>query len=164
MTQLLEDIDVRVDTTGIDTLLMCLGRGTKICSDVLACVNCNAFVVNAMLFATIAQQLVSLAKKVSSRLLLAHHEGPECDANNGKSHGAAEMCDGEITFGRYKIELPEMKVRLVYTMVLLHIEDLQKILANIKERIWSKKGAWELLANAQSKAAQAYWIVQELSK
>jgi hypothetical protein len=164
MTQLLEDIDINVDTTGVDTLLMGLGRGTKMCSDVLACVHCNASVDNAMLFATIAQQLVSTAKKISSRLLLIHHEGQDCDTNDWKSGGVAEMREGGITFGRYRIELPEMKIRLVYKIVLLHLEDLQKLLANIKERIGPKRGALGLLAEAESKATKVCWMIQELSK
>ena len=131
-----------------------------------------------MLFATIAQQLVSVAEKVSSRLLLVHqhhhhhqYEGGgrdrEADNNHWKSYGFAEMRDDDddgIRFGRYRIELPEMKVRLVHKMVLLHFEDLQKLMANMKERVRPKRGARAILADAESKVAKVCWMIQELSK
>ena len=181
MTQLLEDIDSGADTTGgIDTVLMNLGRGIKVFTNVLACIRCNACSDNAMLFATIAQQLVSVAEKVSSRLLLVHHHnhhhqyeggGRDRDANNNywKSYGFAEMRDDDddddgIRFGSYRIELPEMKVRLVHKMVLLHFEDLQKLMANMNERVRPKRGARAVLADAESKVAKVCWMIQELSK
>lgn len=161
MTELLEDMDVGVDTTGIDTLLMCLGRGTKTCSDVLACIHCNACTEHAMLLATVAQQLVSIAKKAPTRLLLVHHEDQDPDADSGRS---CEIRDYGISFGKYRIELPELKVRFTHQMVLLHLEDLQKLLADIKDRTGPKTGARELLTHAESKTAKVCWMIRGLSK
>lgn len=176
MAQLLEDVGVQgpgasTEATGVDTLLMCLGRGTKTCSEVLACAHCNACADNAMLVATIAQQLGATAKNVASRLLV-HQEGRDRDVNGGppwksktdQKRGVAEMLEGAIWFGRYRIELPEMRFRLVYNIVLLHLADLQTLLSHIKDRIGPKRGAWRLLTDAEDKAVKVCWMIQQLSK
>ena len=165
MTQLLEDIGTRgsgsvsesgsytiTETTGVDTLLMSLGRGTKSCSEVLKCTNCNLCANNALLMATIAQQLCQTANKVA---VLVHQKG--------RDHEQA-MEEGAIYFGRYRIASPEMRLQLLYNVVRMHLTDLQILLKNIKERIGPKRGACELLVDAIDKVVKICWMIQQLSK
>jgi len=162
MTQLLEDTESSVESQGADEFMMCLGQGTRMCESVLACIHCNACVDNAMLFTSNAQQLVSTAQKVWSKLLLTHEAGRR--ANKWESYGVPEFGDGLITFGRYRIEQPEMKIRLFYQMVLLHIEDLQQLLAKIKKGVGLKRKAEELLADAEMNVAKLSRVIRELAK
>lgn len=165
MTQLLEDTESTVESLGLDEIMMYLGRGTKICESVLACIHCNACVDNAMLFARNAQQLVSTAQKVSSKLLLTHQAGRRrSDINKWEGYSVPEIGDDPITFGRYTIEQPEMKIRLVYQMVLLHIEDLQQLLAKIKKGVGLKRKAEELLVDAEGNVAKLNRVIRELAK
>lgn len=165
MTQLLEETESTVESQGVDEFMMCLGRGMKLCESVLTCIHCNACVDNAMLFTSNAQQLVSTAQKVSSKLLLTHSAGRRrSDTNKLESYGVSEPEDDLITFGRYRIEQPEMRIRLIYQMVLLHIEDLQQLLAKIKKGVGMKRKAQELLADAESNVAKLSRVIRELAK
>lgn len=165
MTQLLEDTEGNFENQGLDDFMMYLGRGMKMCESVLACIHCNACVDNSMLFTSNARQLVSTAQKASSKLLLA----PQSDrrrsyTDEDKSYGVLEMRDDRITFGRYIIERSDMKARLVHHMILLHLGDLQQLLAEIKQGVGVKKRAEELLADAENDVAKLTRVIHELAK
>jgi hypothetical protein len=162
MTQLFEDTESTVESQGFDEFMMCLGRGTQMCKSVLACVHCNACTDNAMLFTSSARQLVLTAQKVSSKLLLTHQAGRRrSDSSKWTSH---DVGDDLVTFGRYRMEQPEMQIRLVHQIVLLHIEDLQQLLAKIKKGVGLKRKAEELLIEAESNVARLSRVIRELAK
>lgn len=163
ITQLLE-ADISIKNDGIDHLLKYMGEGTKTCLRVIACTDCNTCTDNAMLIAINSQQLVSAADQVSSRLRPTHRSSHTSDEKSRKICAVVETASDGIMFGKYKIELPEMKVQLFYKMVLLHFEGLQGLLRNTKERVGFKEGAWTLLVDAENNVAKLCWMVQELSK
>lgn len=168
ITQLLEDADIAVDASSIDTLLICLDHGIKTCTDVVACACCDMCADNAMLLASTVQRLVPVGKGVADRLLLLRRRS--LDGRDGQDgQDRRDTCgwtDGEdivdalgddampITLGQYRIEPIEMRARVFRMMMHLHLEDLQRLLARIKERIASKRGAWSLLVDAESKVAE----------
>lgn len=133
---------------GVDMLLMCLGQGTKRCSEVLAYTHCNVCASNALLTATIAQQLCQMANKVAVLLNRDYDRALE---------------EGAIYFGRYRIELPKMRLQLVYNVVRLHLTDLQTLLKTIKERIGPKRVACEPLGVAEDEVVKVCWMIQQLS-
>ncbi|EPE25382.1 Zn2/Cys6 DNA-binding protein [Glarea lozoyensis ATCC 20868] len=162
MTQLFEDTESTVESQGFDEFMMCLGRGTQMCESVLACVHCNACTDNAMLFTSSARQLVLTAQKISSKLLLTHQAGRRrSDSSKWSSH---DIGDDIVTFGRYRMEQPEMQIRLVHQIVLLHIEDLQQLLAKIKKGVGLKRKAEELLIDAECSVARLNRVIRELAK
>ncbi|KAK3315924.1 hypothetical protein B0H66DRAFT_640848 [Apodospora peruviana] len=259
LAQLLEHMDVgggggvssdddaagrrRRRTEDLDTLLMCLARGTRTCSEVLACTHCNACADNSMLVATIAQQLGSAARKASSRLLLPtwrHHQEQQqlrllseqqnqnqsheritstrtcsssssssthssqestrvnrtfklmmttdsgrrqrtarrviSDNNHGSSTTTVDDDDDDddddsgysslpaVSVGRYRIEAPETRLRLISDLVLLHIADFEALLNSLRERVGAGRGAYKLLAEEEYRVAKVGWMIQQVMK
>ena len=113
----------------------------------LAYTHCNVCASNALLIATIAQQLCQMANRVAVLL------NSDCDRPSE---------EGAICFGRYRIESPKMGLQLVYNVVRLHLTDLQTLLETIKERIGPKRVACERLGFAEDEVVKVCWMIQQL--
>jgi hypothetical protein len=158
MVRVLEHIGLRrasPEVTGIDGFLECLHKGTRACNDVLMCIQCCLFLESSMLLAIVVQQLGNICFDVVS--LLSTQERPSADQlpKDGTLEGA-------IWFGRYNIEMPKMRDTLLRNLIVLDLGDLQSLLAQLKNKIGRKRGAWTLLVEAEEKASKAHGMVQEI--
>lgn len=153
MARFLETMGAEGTGAGADMLLMCVGRGLGTCEEVLECPNCNACTDNGMLLATVVQQLGTLAGSIADRLLARSH-------NNGQERGA-EILHAGISFGRYRIEIPDLRAQLVYNAVLLHLGRLQVILSRIRDGVRPNSVAWKLLEDSESKVVSSFNIIQQ---
>lgn len=68
-------------------------------------------------------------------------------SNDDYTRMTSDLLEGKIFFGRYRVDSPEIRLRLTYYALLLHVDRLQEILGRIKERVGSNRGAWKLLVN-----------------
>ena len=152
MVQLLEDIGEHGPEEGVDSLLMCLGRGVRACEEVLACPNCEACYKNGMLFATVAQHLSAAASGVAGKL---------SRVTSCKPDRIDDLFEGAISLGCYKIEGPKVRFWLVYNTALHHLADLRALLSRIDKRIRPKSGAAELLADAENKIIKSSCTIQQ---
>ncbi|RWQ91977.1 hypothetical protein C8Q69DRAFT_448060 [Paecilomyces variotii] len=184
MVRLLEDVDVNTnydrERFEFDTSLMCMAQGTKTCSGLLTCAHCNACVDHAMLVASIAQQLGTLAKKLSDRLVQTYPSEGTLDQQrhccnllrtskplsvDGKERQREDAMMPEhmgISLGRYKIESPQVNFRLVSELLFLYLMEFQTLLATMKARIAPERGAWRLVDQAENMIAKRRRIVEQL--
>ena len=132
---------------GLDVILSSLARGMNMTEQVLTCGKCNACTENGMLLATIAQQLGA----TSGSVLVSSN-------NNDPTRSTSDLLEGTIFFGRYKVDNPEIRLQLMYHALLLHIRQLQEILAYIKDRVDSNRGAWKLLATTELEVGKLWDI------
>lgn len=69
--------------------------------------------------------------------------------NDDPARSTSDSLEGTIFFGRYKVDRPEIRLQLVYHVLLLHIRQLQEILVRIKDRVGSNRGPGKLLVNTE---------------
>ena len=161
--------DAKDTGAGFDVMLSSLTRGMNLTEQVLACDQCNACAENGMLLATITQQLSSTAASVTTHLPSQEHpfesqegthrgqdrrfstQGAQLSnvrsSNDDYTRMTSDLLEGKIFFGRYRVDSPEIRLRLTYYALLLHVDRLQEILVRIKERVGSNRGAWKLVVN-----------------
>ncbi|KAJ5462569.1 hypothetical protein N7475_007513 [Penicillium sp. IBT 31633x] len=136
---------------GIDTLLSCLGRGIVTCEDVLACPNCNACADNSMLLSTLILQL-GIASKNMADLLVAR----VCN----KSDPGTVTGETMIWFGGYRIEMPNLRLRLVYNVILLHFTHLRGLFARIKDGVRPDSVAWRRIISTEDKVGSVFATIK----
>lgn len=140
---------------GIDTLLSCLGRGIVTCEDVLAYPNCNACVDNSMLLSTLVQQLGITSKNIAD-LLMAR----VCN----KSNPGTVTGDTMIWFGGYRIEIPHLRLRLVYNAILLHFTHLRSLFGRIKFGVRPNSVAWRRIISTKDKVGSVFATIKRQPK
>ncbi|CAI7600602.1 unnamed protein product [Penicillium glandicola] len=138
--------------TGIDTLLACLGRGIVTCEHVLACPNCNACTDNSMLLSTLVKQLGVAAKNMADTLL----------ARDWNRNMESEIVTGDtaIQFGNYRIEMPNLRLRLVYNAILLHFTHLRCLLGKIKDGVRPDSVAWRQIISTDQKVGSIFAMIK----
>lgn len=85
-----------------------------------------------------------MAENIASKLMPA--------VGNNNQGDVAKMLDVAIWLGRHRLEVSGMKTRLVRTIVLHYLADLQLILGRVKDGIRPDSGAFKLLVDAEDKA------------
>ncbi|KAJ6131752.1 hypothetical protein N7471_006967 [Penicillium samsonianum] len=138
--------------TGIDTLLACLGHGIVTCEHVLACPNCNACTDNSMLLSTLVQQLGVAAKSMADTLLARD--------GNGNMESETVTSDTVIRFGSYMIEMPNLRLRLVYNAILLHFSRLRGLLVKIIDDVRPDGVAWRQIISTEQKVGSIFAMIK----
>jgi hypothetical protein len=132
-----------------------------------------------MLVASVAQQLGALAKKLSGRLIQECHsrwtldqqrhchllqisKSLPCNGKERQREDAMTLEDMEISFGKYKIKLPQVNSRLISELLLLHLTEFQTLLATMKKRIAPERGAWRLVDETENIIAKRCRIIEQL--
>lgn len=167
----------------LDCLLFCLGTGVDACKKVLSCKVCNACQEHSILLATIAERLPHICNDLCGCLLVHQHQ-VRAAANTGalsessassslsgdpsggnpqrESEGELTLVDGEISFGRYKIQGAEMRLRLIQNLMALYMTDLLAVLDQMYQRIGQVDGTVGMLDEAREMATTAQWMLQQL--
>ncbi|KAG6366024.1 hypothetical protein INS49_000200 [Diaporthe citri] len=160
----------------LDCLLFCLGTGVDACKKVLSCKVCNACQEHSILLATIAERLPHICNDLCGCLLVHQHK-VRAAANTGapqlpgdpsggnpqrESEGELTLVDGEISFGRYKIQGAEMHLRLIQNLMALYMTDLLAVLDQLYQRIGQVDGTVGMLDEAREMATTAEWMLQQL--
>ncbi|KIX00547.1 uncharacterized protein Z518_09612 [Rhinocladiella mackenziei CBS 650.93] len=173
--------DARDSGADLDIILMSLARGMDTTEQVLVCRQCNACIDNGMLLATIAQRLGTMAETVTTCLPSQerfHGSSPESrqlsdlrametggpalhsSSNDDPAFDTSGLLGVAIFLGRYEIDAPEIRSRLVHHAVLLHINQLCAILAHIKDRVSWNWGARKLVINIESRVRESWDKIQ----
>lgn len=168
----------------LDCLLFCLGTGVDACKKVLSCKVCNACQEHSILLATIAERLPHICNDLCGCLLVHQHQVRAAATNTGalsessassslsgdpsggnpqrESEGELTLVDGEISFGRYKIQGAEMRLRLIQNLMALYMTDLLAVLDQMFQRIGQVDGTVGMLDEAREMATTAQWMLQQL--
>jgi hypothetical protein len=80
--------------------------------------------------------------------------------NDDPACGTSDLLGGAIFLGRYEVDTPEIRLQLVYHALLLHTNQLRAILARIKDRVGSNRGARKLLVNTELEVRELWDIFQ----
>lgn len=167
----------------LDCLLFCLGTGVDACKKVLSCKVCNACQEHSILLATIAERLPHICNDLCGCLLVHQHKvraaantgalsesstSPSLAGDQGsgnsqrENEGELTLVDGEISFGRYKIQGAEMRLRLIQNLMALYMTDLLAVLDQMFQRIGQVAGTVGMLDEAREMAITAQWMLQQL--
>lgn len=173
--------------SNLDCLLFCLGSGVSACNKALSCKTCDACEEHSILLATIAKQLAHVCNDLCGCLLVHQHKvkaaagssettstststsppSPPFPGDPGSGDPAPEsesetLVDGDISFGRYRIQGAEMRLRLIQNLMALHMTDLLALLEKLTQRIGQVDGATGMLADAKNTTYTAHWMLQRL--
>lgn len=175
----------------LDCLLFCLSTGVDTCKKVLSCKVCNACQEHSILLATIAERLPHICNDLCGCLLVHQHQvraaantgalsessassslsrdlsggntqGQGQGQGEGEGEGELGLVDGEISFGRYRVQAAEMRLRLIQNLMALYMTDLLSVLDRIFQRIGQVDGTVSLLDEAREMAKTAHWMLQQL--
>lgn len=78
------------------------------------------------------------------------------------SEGEATPVNGEISFGRYRVQAAEIRLRLIHKLMTLYMTDLLAVLDRIFQRIGQVDGTVGMLNEAREMAKNAEWMLQQL--
>jgi hypothetical protein len=165
--------------TGLDEVLSSLACGIRELEQVINCGQCDTCTENRRLLATVAQQLSSMAgsfaaclppqdnlhesgagnhQRQDHRASIAHLCESFLDSANNEDVGqnTSGLLEGGIYFGRFKVHNPGIRSQMVYHVLLLYIGQLREVLACVKDRVGSSRGARKLLIVEQLKVKQVW--------
>lgn len=149
MARLLEAIGEESTEAGADMLLMCVDRGMRACREALRCSDCNVFGDSGMFLATVVNQLAIVTLAASDKLLAWSRDNRNCEGP------AAEIHNPAVWLGRYRIEMPDLKVQLVHQVALLHLSSLRDLSSGIKDKVRPSSMAWLQITDCESKLVDA---------
>ncbi|KAK9774989.1 putative Zn(2)-C6 fungal-type domain-containing protein [Seiridium cardinale] len=168
MAHLLEQYGVQVPEveTGLDTRLMSLRSAVDKCDQVLACKQCTASSDNSMLLALVAQQLGTISHNIGQSAV-DHDQGTEeCDTASGMAGFPYQdmLQPWTISFGRYIVQMHEMRLSLIHHIIVLHLTDVHSLMNRVLDRMKDKRVASGLVTDAEKKTARAIRILLAFRK
>jgi hypothetical protein len=155
VARFLESIGVESTEVGADMLLMCVARGMRICGEALRCSDCNVRGENGMFLAVVVQQLVTLTRTASDKLLAWTHDNRSLQGPATEAHNPA------IWFDQYRIEIPDLKVQLILQVAFLHLCSLRNLSNGIRDKVRPNSLAGHLITDCESKLVDALEMVQD---
>lgn len=155
VARFLEVIGVESTEARADMLLMCVGRGMWICGEALRCSDCRVRGDNGMFLAVVLQQLVTLTRTASEKLLAWTHENRNCQGSAAEIHSPAVWLD------QYRIEMPDLKVPLIRHVALLHLFSLRDLSKSIKDKVRPNSLAGHLITDSESNIVDSLEMIQD---
>ncbi|EFR00427.1 hypothetical protein MGYG_03431 [Nannizzia gypsea CBS 118893] len=143
VARFLEVIGVESIETRADMLLKCVDRGMQVCREALSCSGCSVRGDNGMFLAVVLQQLVTLTRTASDKLLAWNHENRNCQGSSSGAHIPIVCID------QYRIEVPDFKVSLILHVALLHFFGLQGLANRIKDKLRPNSFAGRLITDCE---------------
>ncbi|RAL15290.1 Zn(II)2Cys6 transcription factor domain-containing protein [Aspergillus homomorphus CBS 101889] len=155
VARFLDDIGVESTEARADMLLVCVSRGMRICGEALRCSDCSVRGDNGMFLAVVLQQLVTLTRTASDKLLAWTRENRNCQGS------AADIHSPTIWLDQYRIEMPDLKVPLIRHVALLHLFSLRDLLNGIKDKVRPNSLAGHLITDCESNIVDALQMVRD---
>ncbi|OQD80311.1 hypothetical protein PENANT_c037G07215 [Penicillium antarcticum] len=110
---------------------------------------------NGMFLAVVLQQLVTLTRTASDKLLAWTRENRNCQGS------AAEIHSPTVWLDQYKIEMPDLKAPLIRHVVLLHLFSLRDLSNGIKDKVRPNSLAGHLITDCESNIVDALETIQD---
>ncbi|EFE45124.1 hypothetical protein TRV_00062 [Trichophyton verrucosum HKI 0517] len=110
---------------------------------------------NGMFLAVVLQQLVTLTRTASDKLLEWNHEQSNRRGSSSETHIPI------VCIYQYRIEIPDVKVSLILHVALLHFFGLQGLSNALKEKLRSNSFAAQLVTDCESIIVDTIKIIQE---
>ncbi|KAM5434829.1 hypothetical protein McanMca71_002382 [Microsporum canis] len=155
VARFLEVIGVESTETRADMLLKCVDRGMQVCREALRCSDCSVRGDNGMFLAVVLQQLVTLTRTASDKLLAWNQEQRNCQGSSGGTHIPIVCID------QYRIEIPDFKVSLILHVALLHFFGLQGLANGIKHNLRPNSFAERLVTDCESSIVDTITMIQD---
>lgn len=137
MEKQIQDLNPRtsvgVESLQTDALFFHVEQGIDSCSTLTACGHCSVNEMNPMLLVNHMNQLALMLDELVHRLI-------NCQS--------ADTAPALFQFGGYSVQKTTMRSRLLTSMIGLHVDDLNKVLACLESSLSEK--ARPLLAGAQT--------------
>ncbi|KOC07354.1 hypothetical protein AFLA70_220g001901 [Aspergillus flavus AF70] len=155
VARFLEVIGVESTEARADMLLMCVSRGMRICGEAFRCADCSVRGDNGMFLAVVLQQLVTLARTASDKLLAWTHENRNCQGS------AAQIHNPTVWIDQYRIEMPDLKVPLIRHVAVLHLLSLRDLSNDIKDKVRPNSLAGHLITDCERNIVDALEMIQD---
>lgn len=144
MVTVIEDLEhkgTHADTTALDLILMSQKEALGRCNSVLDCSTCYLRPEYTLLLGMVTELLASLCESTVTKYFDNANDGVlyrEADANARYHSRGSPMDDVKVSLGRYNIEKPEERVRMVQLLIAMQLQNLRKFIKGVANVIVSR--------------------------
>ncbi|KAL8780320.1 MAG: hypothetical protein Q9213_006518 [Squamulea squamosa] len=148
------------ETDRFDILLLHLRDGVETCKHVLPCKQCSIHTTNSMFIVTIVQQLATISQDLCLQLLTYQQQkskntttstSPTCTSTVNVSPSPPQpllLHNADFYVGRYQVRPAALRLRILFPIVRLYLNDLKLLLQHLRNRIRKGTKACKLLGAA----------------
>ncbi|KJZ77793.1 hypothetical protein HIM_02970 [Hirsutella minnesotensis 3608] len=132
--------------TSTDDLFQCLEQGIEKCRSILSCSACTTRTTSPVLVVTIVNQLVIVMAELVNRFV-------QCQSR--------DTVPTVFQFGKYCVEHPALRTRLLKSMIELYVKDLQKVILRLQTSLAGKQGS--ILDDAKHKSGAIHQKLKDFA-